>query len=184
MLAAASAYLSSRGQRDTLTAHFEYPNRTTAGPAIVVIEDVKLTGQISTLHLTLWQGELLSQAPWVTPSERSPDAGRPGHNPPREEGAQAQAQAKEAREKDKQRASLWFPTVVMNIEAKTALPEEGVEWLAVRVTSKQIKEGKFDLDVMVRDGEGDIVTLSHHVAMIVSIERNMGKKGTSAKPVM
>ncbi|KAI1446034.1 thioesterase family protein [Annulohypoxylon stygium] len=299
MLAAASAYLSSRGQRDTLTAHFEYPNRTTAGPAIVVIEDVKLTGQISTLHLTLWQGELLSQAPWVTPSSRRiviaytnhmnlrtftgtslptgyegtaaaelpspmPDFEKlktegadeaweegktPGSSkivrsllnwnfylprsgpltpgvldmwvrlasgerltqaalpyivdsfpynlhtflvapelrkllldPPREEGAQAQA--KEAREKDKQRASLWFPTVVMNIEAKTALPEEGVEWLAVRVTSKQIKEGKFDLDVMVRDSEGDIVALSHHVAMIVSIERNMGKKGTSAKPVL
>ncbi|RYP49936.1 hypothetical protein DL768_004472 [Monosporascus sp. mg162] len=68
MLAAASAHLSPRGQPDTLTAHFEFPGRTAVGPAIVVVEDVKLTGQLSTLHLTLWQDGLLSQAPWVTPS--------------------------------------------------------------------------------------------------------------------
>lgn len=42
---------------------------------------------------------------------------------------------------------MWFPTVVMNLEAKAALPEDGVEWLAVQVTSKQIKDGRSDLDV-------------------------------------
>lgn len=70
MLAAASEHLSSRGQPDTLTAHFEYPSRTSPGPAIVKIEDVKLTGQLSTLHLTLWQGGLADRAPWTTPASR------------------------------------------------------------------------------------------------------------------
>lgn len=68
MLAAASDHMASRGQPDVFTAHFEYLNRTANGPAIVVIEDLKLTGQISTLQLTLWQGGLKPSAPWVTPS--------------------------------------------------------------------------------------------------------------------
>ncbi|KAI0180129.1 thioesterase family protein [Hypoxylon sp. FL1284] len=93
------------------------------------------------------------------------------------------AKAKETHARDQQRATLWFPTVVMNLEVKTLLPEEGVEWLAVRVTSKQIKDGRFDLEVVVRDVEGEMVALSHHVAMIVSLERNTGKKG-SPKPAL
>lgn len=68
MLAAAKKHLSFRDQRDTLTAHFEFPNRTTAGPAIITVEDVKLGRKISTLHLTLWQGGLLSKKPWIKPS--------------------------------------------------------------------------------------------------------------------
>lgn len=74
---------------------------------------------------------------------------------------------------------MWFPTVVMNLEVKMALPEAGVEWLAVRVTSKQIKDGKFDLDISVRDVDGELLALSHHVAMILSIERNTRKKKSS-----
>lgn len=74
---------------------------------------------------------------------------------------------------------MWFPTVVMNLEVKAALPEEGVEWLAMRVTSKQIKDGRFDLDVSVRDVDGELVALSHHVAMILSIERNTRKSRSS-----
>nr|A0A2L0P0K1.1 RecName: Full=Thioesterase-like protein TwmA; AltName: Full=Wortmanamides biosynthesis cluster protein A [Talaromyces wortmannii]AUY61969.1 TwnA [Talaromyces wortmannii]QBC19709.1 TwmA [Talaromyces wortmannii] len=296
MLAAASKHLGPRGQPDTLTAHFEYPNRTSTGPAIVVIEDVKLGRQISTLHLTLWQGGLLSQAPWidrsvsrrivlaytthtnlrtfsgismptgyeVTPAAELPsvsdfealkthgadDAWAESKLPkgwaammlsltqwrfyvPRKEplspgvldmwirlasgekitqGALAyvvdsfphnmhtflaapalrellnaspersgDSEVKDVRKKDQQRAEMWFPTVVMNIEAKTALPEEGVEWLSVRVSSKQIKEGKFDLEVLVRDTDGEMVALSNHVAMILSVERNTGKKSGSSK---
>lgn len=67
MLAAASKHLFPCDQPDTLTAHFEYPSRSSPGTAIVKVEDVKLGGQLSTLHLTLWQGGLASQAPWITP---------------------------------------------------------------------------------------------------------------------
>lgn len=68
MLAAARAHLAPRDQPDTLTAHFEYPSRTQPGPAVVKVEDVKIAGQLSTLHLTLWQGGLVDQAPWITTS--------------------------------------------------------------------------------------------------------------------
>ncbi|RYC61343.1 hypothetical protein CHU98_g4863 [Xylaria longipes] len=269
MLAAANAHLASRDKPDTLTAHFEYPARTSPGPGVVVIEDVKLgRSQLSTLHLTLWQGGLQSQKPWVTPSvskrvilaytthanlrafgglsmptgyEASPVAAMPeplpdfqalktnGADGAREESklptnsgplhslrnwrfylpradpltpgvldmwicatsgerinqvALPYSAGSVDRDEEGQvsaRASLWLPTVVMNLEVKTALPEEGAEWLAVRVTSTQIKGGRFDLELLLRDVEGEIVALSHHVALILSIERNMAKQDSSSK---
>lgn len=296
MLAAANTHLASREQSDTVTAHFEYPNRTSSGPAIVVIDEVKLGRTLSTLHLTLWQGELLNHAPWVNTSasrrtvlaytthtnwsnfkgmsvltgyevtpaalmppkpdfnslkangsddawtqSKWPEAFGPagssgnwrffiprqgpltpgvldmwiclsnGENitqqalpyvvdafphdllafmiapeiralmeaPPAgvvEDAATAEARAEVAR-KNKERGSMWFPTVLLNLETKGALTQEGAEWLAVKVTGKQIRDGKFDLEVVVRDVDGQMVILAHQVALMVSWERNVGKKG-------
>ncbi|KAK6206495.1 hypothetical protein LQW54_007677 [Pestalotiopsis sp. IQ-011] len=300
MLAAARLHLSPRGQPDTLTAHFEYTNRTSTGPAIIVIEEVKMGQQLSTLHLTLWQGALFPQAPWIDRSasrrivlaytthadlqtfggislptgyEGRPDAALPdlpdfdalkgasgtdgvweepqipspaakfvrslqnwhfylphqeplvpgvldmwirlasGGNitqgmipyiadsfpfnmhtflaapeqrrlllaKPSETDDSRKGQQKELKERNEERASLWFPTLVMNLEVKSPLPKEGTEWLAVRITSKQIKDGRFDLDILIRDTEGEIIALSHHVAMILSVERNAGRDDSSTK---
>mgnify|MGYP005988042409 CR=1 FL=1 len=74
---------------------------------------------------------------------------------------------------------MWFPTVVLNLEIKKALPEGGVKWLAMRFTAKQIANGKFDLDVIVRDDEGEVVALSTHVIMVLSMARNTAGR---AKP--
>lgn len=68
LLAVANAHLSPRGQPDALTAHWEFPRRTSPGPAIVTVEEIKLGEQLSTLHLTLWQGGLVPAAPWTTPN--------------------------------------------------------------------------------------------------------------------
>lgn len=75
-----------------------------------------------------------------------------------------------------ERVGLWFPTVVFNLEVKKKLPEQGVEWLAMRVTSRMIRDGRFDLDVIVREGEGEVVALSQHVALILSMGRNTSKR--------
>ena len=295
MLAAARMHLWSRGQPDTLTAHFEYPGRSEAGPALVVIEDVKLGAQLSTLHLTLWQGGLLQEAPWLTPnvSRRTvlayttrinqdlftgmtvptsygaspaaalpplPDFGKlksqgvdhgwEESRPPqfalavqrslanwrffmptgeplvpgmvdlwmcRANGERITQRAipyvvdsfpfninlfimdpelrklmdaeipkskrngghSEDAHEDRGRASLWLPTVVVNLEVKMTLPEQGVEWLAMKISSNQMKDGKFDLDVQMRDLDGELLALSHHVAMILEIERNTVKKSRS-----
>ncbi|KAI0386720.1 thioesterase family protein [Hypomontagnella monticulosa] len=300
MLAAARVHLLSRSQPDALIAHFEFMHRTSTGPAIVVVEDVKLSRKMSTLHLSLWQDGLLPHAPWITPSVscrsvlaytthsdlrtftgvslptgyfstpaaalppipdfevlKSKDADdkwerakvpkssysvvRSLHNwcfyTPRQgpltpgvldmwirsaggeritQGAlpyladsfpfnlhsflaspemrallelpkdsEEEARTKGARaELSQKRAGLWFPTVVMNLEAKKTLPEEGVEWLNVRVTSKQIRDGRFDIEVMVRDLEGEMVMLSNQVAMIVEFGRNTAKRSPSAKAVL
>jgi len=53
------------------------------------------------------------------------------------------------------------------------LPAEGVEFLFVRVRAKQIKNGRFDLDVTILDESGDLVALSTHVALVLGSERNM-----------
>jgi acyl-coenzyme A thioesterase PaaI-like protein len=74
-------------------------------------------------------------------------------------------------------ARYWFPTLVLNLEVKKALPEEGVEWLFVRVRAKQIRNGRMDLEVVILDEGGDLVALSHHVSFIVPVSRNTAKIG-------
>lgn len=82
---------------------------------------------------------------------------------------------------EKRMAKFWYPTVLLNLDIKKALPEEGVEWLFSRVETKQIKNGRMDLEVVIMDAEGDIVALSHHVALAVSAQRNMATRQTGAK---
>lgn len=72
-----------------------------------------------------------------------------------------------------QRAKFWYPTLVLNLDIKKSLPKEGIEWLFVRVYTKQIKNGRFDLEVIICDAEGDIIALSHHSCLILGSERNI-----------
>ena len=74
-------------------------------------------------------------------------------------------------------ARFWYPTVVLNIEFKKALPEEGVEWLFSRIRAKKIEKGRMDLEVEIRDEGGEVVALSQHVALILGAERNMSGRG-------
>lgn len=75
-------------------------------------------------------------------------------------------------------AQFWYPTLLLNVDIKKALPEEGVEWLFLRTRAKQIKNGRFDIEVVVLDELGDIVALSHHVCMVLPAERNLAKRST------
>ncbi|KAI0401128.1 hypothetical protein F4802DRAFT_601401 [Xylaria palmicola] len=52
------------------------------------------------------------------------------------------------------RASRWFPTVFMNLEVKSALLEEGTEWLNVCAASKRTKGDRVGIEVLVRDAAG------------------------------
>ncbi|KAF1971204.1 hypothetical protein BU23DRAFT_556217 [Bimuria novae-zelandiae CBS 107.79] len=74
--------------------------------------------------------------------------------------------------RDKSQGPFWYPTLLLNLDVKKTLPPEGVEWLAVRVESKKIKNGRIDLDVHVHDDTGDLVALSHHVGLVVDASRN------------
>ncbi|KAI0844406.1 thioesterase-like superfamily-domain-containing protein [Daldinia vernicosa] len=73
---------------------------------------------------------------------------------------------------------FWYPTVVLNLDIKKALPPEGVEWLFSRVRAKCIKNGRMDLEVVIMDETGEVVALSHHVVLIVGAERNMAARRT------
>lgn len=71
----------------------------------------------------------------------------------------------------------WYPTLLLNLDVKKALPEEGVDWLFVRVRAKKIENGRMDLEVVVLDEGGELVAVSNHVCLILGAERNMKRSG-------
>lgn len=74
-------------------------------------------------------------------------------------------------------ASFWYPTILLNLDVKKALPAEGVEFLFVRVRSKKIEKGRFDIELVILDESGDLVASSNHVALILGSERNIKRSG-------
>lgn len=100
--------------------------------------------------------------------------------------ADAQQPSKEQQEEDAKRqgfSAFWYPTLLLNLDVKKALPEGGVEFLFVRTRAKQIKNGRYDLEIIIMDEEGEVVALSHHVCMVLSAERNLAKRTkTDEKP--
>ncbi|KAK4195035.1 thioesterase-like superfamily-domain-containing protein [Triangularia verruculosa] len=273
LLEAARLHMASKNQKDAMTSHFQFLNRTEVGPAIIVISDVKPGRQFSMLHLTLYQRGLLDQAPWVTqgtsraeitayltmtdlsraqgltlptmwsfPSKTpTPDFSllkadkQDGHwrelnlgssgafgmyarvldnchfyfpkrgqehpsvidlwmrfkipsegftnsslglvsdafpyvveafRPPPDSKTDKPFKANEM---------FWYPTVVMSLELKRALPEKkGVEWLRLRMQSKEIRNGRLDLEVVIVDARGELVGVSNQVNLILGSERNTG----------
>lgn len=77
---------------------------------------------------------------------------------------------------NKEWAKYWYPTLLLNLDIKKALPEEGVEWLFARCQAKRIENGRLDLEVVILDESGDVVALSHHVTLVLGAERNMAKR--------
>jgi len=70
-------------------------------------------------------------------------------------------------------AVFWYPTVVMNIELKKAFPNPGgVEWLRLRLQSKQVRNGRLDFEVHAFDANEDLVAIANNVTMIMSMARN------------
>ncbi|RGP73588.1 hypothetical protein FLONG3_6325 [Fusarium longipes] len=71
---------------------------------------------------------------------------------------------------------FWMPTVSLSLDVKKALPEEGEEWLRIRIEAKVIKNGRYDVEVISFDREGEVVSLSNIVALTLDIERNTGRE--------
>lgn len=92
-------------------------------------------------------------------------------------------QVANGRRKQEMKKPNWYPTILLNMEVKKALPEEGAEWLFVRVRAKKIENGRMDLAVVVLDEGGDLVAVSNHVCLILDAERNMSRseKGRRTK---
>ncbi|KAF2280860.1 uncharacterized protein EI97DRAFT_428954 [Westerdykella ornata] len=78
--------------------------------------------------------------------------------------------------RDKTQGPFWYPTLLLNLDIKKALPPQGVKWLAIRVQMKKIKNGRMDIEVHVHDAEGDLVALSHHVGFVLDAARNMAER--------
>lgn len=95
----------------------------------------------------------------------------------------SQEQADEFKKKTKPNASYWYPTLTLNLDVKKSLPEEGVEWLFVRVQAMKIQNGRFDLLIQVLDDKGDMIALSQHASLAVDSSRNLtrAKKDKGSK---
>jgi hypothetical protein len=73
----------------------------------------------------------------------------------------------------------WYPTLSYNLEVKKApSSEQGWDWLFLRIEMRQVKHGRYDLDVIILDEDGDLVALSKHTALIVPVARNHKAIGT------
>jgi hypothetical protein len=72
--------------------------------------------------------------------------------------------------------TFWNPTLALNLDVKKLLPDEGVEWLFVRVQATVIRNGRFDVHVTVLDEGGDVVALSTHCSLIMDVDRNTAGK--------
>lgn len=70
-----------------------------------------------------------------------------------------------------------FPTVAMVLDVKKSHRPEGEEWLMLQVTFKSVKNGRFDVELVVYDVGMDLVALSNHVAIIIG----GGKRGELPK---
>lgn len=80
-------------------------------------------------------------------------------------------------------AAFWYPTLLLNLDIKKSLPEEGVEWLFARVSVKEIKNGRMDLGIEILDETRELVALSHHISFILPAERNLAtrRSGSDSK---
>ncbi|KAI0400448.1 thioesterase-like superfamily-domain-containing protein [Xylaria palmicola] len=279
LLEAVREYMKPRNQPDAVYAHFEFLDRSEPGPALVLIEDVKLGQQISTLHVTMYQRGLLTGAPWVTPKvsrkkivayvtctdlpaqsglslptsfalqppappvdlDRLSKHGVDEHwgsyasrslefsrfkvrlwdnidfyvplrgqhsssvvdvwmrltcgerftNTSLSFVADAWAHLVEGyRAKPGQAPSpdtfpatsiYWYPTVVFNLELKKGVPVNGADWLRMRVTAKEIRNGRLDMETLIFDRDGELVALSNHFNLILSADRNMAKRGAKSR---
>ena len=74
------------------------------------------------------------------------------------------------------RAKFWYPTLALNLDVKKLLPEEGVEWLFVRVKARVIRNGRFDLDIEVWDEQEELVASSVHASLIMDASRNITRR--------
>lgn len=74
-------------------------------------------------------------------------------------------------------AKYWYPTLVLNLDVKKLLPEEGVEMLFVRVRAKVVRNGRFDLDVSVWDEKEEMVAHSNHASLVLDAARNITRNG-------
>ncbi|KAH7131991.1 thioesterase-like superfamily-domain-containing protein [Dendryphion nanum] len=78
--------------------------------------------------------------------------------------------------RDKTQGPFWYPTLLLNLDIKKPLPAEGVKWLAIRVQTKQVRNGRMDLEVHVHDAQGDLIALSHHVGFVLDASRNTAER--------
>ncbi|TGZ82949.1 hypothetical protein EX30DRAFT_339201 [Ascodesmis nigricans] len=66
----------------------------------------------------------------------------------------------------------WYPTLWLSLEVKKPGPWR---WVGVFVEIKKLENGRSDIEVIITDEKGELIGLSRHLAIVVSIARNNAK---------
>lgn len=61
----------------------------------------------------------------------------------------------------------WYPTLSATLEIKKLLPTEGTKWLFIRARTKQVKNGRMDIEVSIFDQQSELVALGHHICLVI-----------------
>jgi acyl-CoA thioesterase len=59
-----------------------------------------------------------------------------------------------------------FATLSLNLDIRKAMPSEGSEWLFMRTTMKQLKNGRIDAEIVVMDAMGELIAVSQHATLV------------------
>ncbi|KAK6502099.1 hypothetical protein TWF481_009908 [Arthrobotrys musiformis] len=81
-----------------------------------------------------------------------------------------------------QSAKFWYPTLSFTMDVKKSLPKEGVKWVFSKVHSQQVKNGRWDLQVVMLDEDGELLATSTQVALMVDASRNTKPRGKRDTP--
>ncbi|RAH86817.1 hypothetical protein BO86DRAFT_414869 [Aspergillus japonicus CBS 114.51] len=76
---------------------------------------------------------------------------------------------------------FWYPSATLNVDLKTRLPEEGVEWLQSHVVTRMLRGSRADLEVVILNEQGELVATSTQVALVVDAARNLKGREASEK---
>jgi hypothetical protein len=70
----------------------------------------------------------------------------------------------------------WFPTLSYGLDIKKVPPTaRGWDWLFLRIEMNVVKNGRFDMSVMIFDEEGELVAMGNHTALILAATRGLTK---------
>ena len=88
------------------------------------------------------------------------------------------SETKDAGQKKSPAARYWYPTLLLSMEVKKSLGSEGARWLFLRVVTKKVENGRYDLDVVLLDERGELVASSNHVCFALPAARNLEKRSS------
>lgn len=77
--------------------------------------------------------------------------------------------------KEERSVPRWYPTVLLNLDIKRRIPP-GTRWLFVRAATAEVRDGRFDISIVVLDQTGTLIALSNHVNLILGSERNLAER--------
>lgn len=75
----------------------------------------------------------------------------------------------------------WYPTLTMNLDVKKALPPGGSEWLFLRCMTREVRNGRMDLEAIILDQAGELVALASHANLVLGAARNLAKRNNGQK---